>query len=77
MRISRTIRSAGSGPRVAADAAPYFRIFNPDLQQKKFDPEGSYRKRWIPANYDETPVVSHADARDAALAAYETVRASR
>ena len=65
--------AAGCG----ADAAPYFRIFNPDLQQKKFDPEGGYRKRWIPANYDETPVVSHADARDAALAAYETVRASR
>jgi deoxyribodipyrimidine photo-lyase len=36
---------AGSG----ADAAPYFRIFNPVLQGEKFDPEGSYVRRWIPA----------------------------
>jgi deoxyribodipyrimidine photo-lyase len=35
---------AGSG----ADAAPYFRIFNPILQGKKFDPEGDYVKRWVP-----------------------------
>jgi deoxyribodipyrimidine photo-lyase len=31
-----------------ADAAPYFRIFNPVLQGKKFDPEGAYVRRWIP-----------------------------
>ena len=30
------------------DAAPYFRIFNPVLQGKKFDPEGAYVRRWIP-----------------------------
>ncbi len=30
------------------DAAPYFRIFNPILQGKKFDPEGSYVRRWVP-----------------------------
>ncbi len=35
---------AGSG----ADAAPYFRIFNPLIQGKKFDPEGLYIKRWVP-----------------------------
>lgn len=35
---------AGSG----ADAAPYFRIFNPILQGEKFDPEGEYVKTWIP-----------------------------
>lgn len=35
---------AGSG----ADAAPYFRIFNPVLQGKKFDPDGEYIKKWIP-----------------------------
>ena len=34
---------AGSGP----DAAPYFRIFNPDTQAEKFDPNGHYRNRWI------------------------------
>jgi len=35
---------AGSG----ADAAPFFRIFNPILQGEKFDPEGSYVRRWVP-----------------------------
>lgn len=35
---------AGSG----ADAAPYFRIFNPILQGEKFDPQGEYVKKWIP-----------------------------
>ncbi|MCB1505103.1 MAG: deoxyribodipyrimidine photo-lyase [Hyphomicrobiaceae bacterium] len=35
---------AGSG----ADAAPYFRIFNPVTQAEKFDPEGNYIRRWIP-----------------------------
>lgn len=35
---------AGSG----ADAAPYFRVFNPVLQGKKFDPEGRYVRRYVP-----------------------------
>jgi deoxyribodipyrimidine photo-lyase len=35
---------AGSG----ADAAPYFRIFNPALQGQKFDPDGAYVRRWVP-----------------------------
>jgi deoxyribodipyrimidine photo-lyase len=35
---------AGSG----ADAAPYFRIFNPVLQGEKFDPDGNYVRRWVP-----------------------------
>ncbi len=35
---------AGSG----ADAAPYFRIFNPVTQGEKFDPDGVYVKRWVP-----------------------------
>jgi len=30
------------------DAAPYFRIFNPWLQQKRYDPEAAYIKRWVP-----------------------------
>jgi deoxyribodipyrimidine photo-lyase len=34
----------GSG----ADAAPYFRIFNPITQGEKFDPEGHYIRRWVP-----------------------------
>ena len=36
--------AAGCG----ADAAPYFRIFNPTLQGKKFDPDGAYVKQWVP-----------------------------
>jgi deoxyribodipyrimidine photo-lyase len=35
---------AGSG----TDAAPYFRIFNPVLQGRKFDPDGTYVRRWVP-----------------------------
>ncbi len=35
---------AGSG----ADAAPYFRVFNPVLQGEKFDPDGTYVRRWVP-----------------------------
>ena len=31
-----------------ADAAPYFRIFNPILQGEKFDPQGDYVKKWVP-----------------------------
>ena len=33
---------------VGTDAAPYFRIFNPTLQAKKFDPDGAYVRRWVP-----------------------------
>ncbi|MBL7684682.1 MAG: FAD-binding domain-containing protein, partial [Deltaproteobacteria bacterium] len=36
--------TAGCG----ADAAPFFRIFNPVLQGEKFDPEGNYVRRWVP-----------------------------
>jgi deoxyribodipyrimidine photo-lyase len=36
--------SAGCG----ADAAPYFRIFNPAIQGQKFDPDGDYVRRWVP-----------------------------
>ncbi len=43
---------AGTG----TDAAPYFRVFNPVLQGKKFDPEGIYVRRWVPelANLPDT-----------------------
>jgi deoxyribodipyrimidine photo-lyase len=67
---------AGSG----ADAAPYFRVFNPELQREKFDPHGDYVRRWVPewqtADYPE-PIVDLAETRRAALAAYDVVRKGR
>jgi deoxyribodipyrimidine photo-lyase len=92
--------TAGCG----ADAAPYFRVFNPTIQAEKADPEGEYIRRWVPElanlptkrlrepwtapaeelaaagvqlgrNYPP-PIVDHHEARDAALAAYEKIRAS-
>lgn len=47
--------SAGCG----ADAAPYFRIFNPLLQSKKFDKEGLYIRKWIPALKDLKGAMIH------------------
>ena len=92
--------SAGCG----ADAAPFFRIFNPASQGRKFDPEGTYVRRWcpelarLPAKWIHephaapsavqleagiapgsswaSPVVSHAVARDRALAAFARIRGS-
>ena len=85
--------AAGSGP----DAAPYFRVFNPETQLPKFDPEGAYARRWIaeaqrsppdealsyfeaiprswglgPGDPYPGPVVSMAEGRARALAAYES-----
>lgn len=64
---------AGSG----CDAAPYFRVFSPDLQAKKFDPDGKYIRQWVPElgskDYPE-PMVEHAMARARALAAYKAVQ---
>jgi deoxyribodipyrimidine photo-lyase len=89
--------AAGCG----ADAAPYFRIFNPITQGEKFDPDGQYVRRWLPelaalpakwihkpwaapeevlssarvklgVTYPE-PMVDHAQARLAALAAYKEI----
>ena len=61
---------AGTG----CDAAPYFRIFNPTEQTKKFDPQMRYIKKWIPEinelNYP-TPIVDHQYARQRALEAYK------
>lgn len=42
---------------VGTDAAPYFRIFNPILQSKKFDPDGDYIRRWVPE-------LGHLDTKD-------------
>ncbi|MBS1742203.1 MAG: deoxyribodipyrimidine photo-lyase [Bacteroidetes bacterium] len=61
--------ASGSG----CDAAPYFRIFNPYLQTKKFDPEFNYIKRWVPEFQEfsyPSPIVDHEFARKRCLEAY-------
>ena len=59
------------------DAAPYFRIFNPELQAKKFDPQMDYVKTWVPEwqsrSYPE-PQIEHSMARQRALQAYAAVK---
>ena len=51
---------AGSG----TDAAPYFRIFNPTLQGKRFDPHGDYVRRWVPELRHLSAKVIHEPWRD-------------
>ena len=86
-----------------ADAAPYFRVFNPVAQGEKFDPEGGYVRRWVPelkempnrwihqpwqapADVLESagiylgrtypyPMVDHAEAREQALSAFNSIKA--
>lgn len=62
--------AAGSG----CDAAPYFRVFNPIEQTKKFDAKLEYIKKWIPEfdtlNYPP-PIVNHSFARTRAINAYK------
>ena len=41
------------------DAQPYFRIFNPWIQQKNFDPQCTYIKQWVPELFDIPPKVIH------------------
>ncbi len=52
------------------DAAPYFRVFNPELQAKKFDPDGQYVKKWVAefgtSKYPK-PMIDHEAARRRAL----------
>jgi deoxyribodipyrimidine photo-lyase len=67
---------AGTG----RDAAPYFRIFNPESQAAKFDPERRYVQRWIPEldtpDYP-SPIVDHAAEREASLADFQRGKALR
>ena len=59
------------------DAAPYFRIFNPELQAKKFDPDGRYVREWAPDSAAREPIVDLGETRRAALAAYDALKRAR
>lgn len=62
--------AAGSG----VDAAPYFRIFNPTEQVKKFDKDLIYIKKWIPEFGSDAypkPIVDHKEAREKCLIVYK------
>jgi deoxyribodipyrimidine photo-lyase len=62
--------AAGCG----TDAAPYFRVFNPEEQTKKFDPEYKYIRRWVPEFGTPAyprPMVEHKFARERCLATYK------
>jgi deoxyribodipyrimidine photo-lyase len=62
--------AAGTG----CDSAPYFRIFNPHEQLKKFDPKLEYVKKWVPEVNELTytqPIVDHKMARERCLKVYK------
>jgi len=64
--------SAGTG----CDAAPYFRIFNPSEQTKKFDPAFDYIRKWVPEFQEQTypkPIVEHVFARKRCLETYKKI----
>jgi deoxyribodipyrimidine photo-lyase len=63
--------ASGSG----CDAAPYFRVFNPQLQTEKFDPDFKYIKKWVPEYQDSKyvqKIVDHKMARERAISTYKT-----
>jgi deoxyribodipyrimidine photo-lyase len=62
--------TAGTG----TDAAPYFRVFNPVLQERRFDPDGRYVKRWLSELTAAQPIVSHSEGRLRALRAFRKAR---
>ena len=62
--------AAGCG----CDASPYFRVFNPEIQMKKFDKDLKYVKKWVPEYSDFSypkPIVEHKSARLRAINRYK------
>ena len=64
--------AAGTG----CDAAPYFRVFNPETQQQKFDPEGLYLKKWVPEYGAVAYPPAMTDHKTARLRALDTYKAA-
>ncbi len=63
---------AGTG----CDSAPYFRVFNPDTQLKKFDPKHAYVKHWIPELDSDTYPKPMLELKEARLRALQTYKAA-
>ena len=66
--------SAGCG----ADAAPYFRVFNPQVQAQRFDPQREYIRRWVPEADSPgypPPIVNLDESRKQALVEWRAMRA--
>lgn len=64
--------AAGTG----TDAQPYFRVFNPEAQAQRFDPDSKYIKKWIPefgTSAYAQPIVEHKSARLRAIETYKSV----
>lgn len=55
------------------DAAPFFRIFNPETQAQRFDPDGAYIRQWAPT-LSAPPIVDLRQSRQAALEAYAEIK---
>jgi deoxyribodipyrimidine photo-lyase len=69
--------TAGCG----TDATPYFRVFNPVTQGRRFDPDGAYIRKWVPELRDVEdphepvdPIVDHAEERREALDRYDRIK---
>jgi deoxyribodipyrimidine photo-lyase len=60
--------AAGTG----TDAAPYFRVFNPHLQQERYDPDGEYVATWVRERVE--PMLDHHAERDEALRRLASIR---
>lgn len=65
------------------DPQPYFRVFNPSLQGRRFDPDGTYLRQFLPERRDDDavsihqprqPIVDHAAQKVKALALYRRQR---
>jgi len=60
-----------------ADAAPFFRIFNPSLQASKFDPKQAYIRQWVGQDQNYPVIVDHGLARIKALEALKKIKVDR
>ena len=57
------------------DAAPYYRIFNPDTQAQKFDADGEYRRRWLGERRSTpAPIIDLKTSRQRALARFQALK---